>query len=117
VDQKIIIKYKGTTLIEIMIALALTSFAMTLAVIIYLNIQKSTLPFFKLKASEMGNKCLNETINNHDYFDKQFEESGFFISRSVQQNRLYGDCYDITVTVFDGDKKKLAALQTTVYAE
>jgi hypothetical protein len=44
-DQKTIKKYPGNTLVEMMTALAITSFATTLGLVIYLNIQESTRPF------------------------------------------------------------------------
>lgn len=110
-------KYKGNTLVEVMIALALTSFAATLAVVIYLNIQKSTVPFFKMKASEIASRYMEETISEKDFFDRSEEEQGFVVRRKVVRHPVFYDCNKITISVFDAEKKKLAELQTTAYAE
>ena len=115
--QIFITKYKGTTLVEVMVALALTSFAATLAVVIYLNIQKSTVPFFKLKAMELAGKCLEETIEQKDFFDKTLETEGFLIKKTVLRDPFYYDCHQVKVAVYDQEKKKLTELSTTVYAE
>ncbi len=110
-------KYKGSTLVEVLVALAITSFCATLAVIIYLNIQQSTLPFIRIKASELADKYLNEAITNRDYFDNQYTEEEYLIKKVITRNTTYSDCRDITVSVFDINKKKLVQLQTTINAE
>ena len=115
--QIFILKYKGTTLVEVMVALALTSFAATLAVVIYLNIQKSTVPFFKLKATELAGKYLEQTIDGKDFFDRTEQTGGFVIKKKVVRDASFYDCYQVTIAVFDADKKKLTELHTTVYAE
>lgn len=102
---------------EVLVALAITSFCGTLAVIIYLNIQQSTLPFIRIKASELADKYLNETVAKKDYFDDQYKEEEFLIKKTITRNAAYSNCRDITISVFDINKKKLAQLQTTIYAE
>ncbi len=100
-----------------MIALAITSFAMTLSVVIYLNIQQSSMPFFKIKAVELANKCLLQSIQTKDFTDKEFEEQDFYVKKRAIKNSIFSDCYDLRVKIFDADKKKLAEIQTTVNAE
>lgn len=115
--QALIKKYRGNTLVEVMVALALTSFAATLAVVIFLNIQKSTLPFFKIKGTELAIKYMEESILKHDYFDKTSEENGFTIKKKVTRHTVYQDCSTITISVWTVDQKKIAELQTTLYAD
>ncbi|MDP1803213.1 MAG: hypothetical protein Q8L81_17760 [Bacteroidota bacterium] len=110
-------KYKASTLPEVMIALAITSFCTTLAVIIYLNIQQSTLPFIKMKSNELAVKYLNETVIKKDFIDNSYSEEEFTIKKVIVRNTAFSDCVDITITVFNINKKKLSQLQTTLYAD
>lgn len=114
--QKIINKkYKASTLPEVMIALAITSFCITLAVIIYLNIQQSTLPFIKIKANELAAKYLNEAIQKKEWIDSEYAEEEFIIKKTAVSNIGFADCIDVKITVFNANNKKLSQLQTTLY--
>lgn len=115
--QALVKKYSGNTLVEVMVALALTSFAATLAVVIFLNIQKSTLPFFRIKGVELAEKYMEESIRMHDYFDKTSEENGFTIKKKVYRHAIYQDCSTILITVWTPDQKKIAELESTIYAD
>lgn len=110
-------KYKGSTLAEVLVALALTSFCATLGVMIYINIQKSTLPFIKIKAGELANKYLAEAIDKKDFFDNETKEEEYVIKKAVVRNENYTGCRNLTVTVYDVNKKKLAQLETVCYDE
>lgn len=110
-------KLKANTLVEVMIALALTSFAATLAVVIYLNIEKSTLPFFRIRATQIATSYLETAVSEKDYFDRTAEIDGFFIKKKVNRHPVFTDCSNITVTVFDREKKKLSELHTCVHSD
>ena len=79
-------KCNGSTLAEVIVALALTSFCATLGVLIYINIQKSTLPFIKIKASELANKHLTDAIRKKDFFDNETIEEEYVIKITVVRN-------------------------------
>ena len=111
------IKYKGNTLPEVLIALCITSFCASLAVIIYLNIQQSTMPFIKLKANVFANKYLAEAILKKDFFDKMCIEEEYTIKKTIKRNPMYMDCLNLRIDVFDVKQKKLSELETTIYAE
>lgn len=110
-------KYNGSTLAEVLVALALTSFCATLGLMIYINIQKSTMPFIKIKAGELANKYLNQAIEQKDYFDNETKEEEYTITKTVVRNENYAGCRNVTVTVFDINKRKLAELETICCAE
>jgi len=114
-DQKTIKKYPGNTLVEMMTALAITSFATTLGLVIYLNIQESTRPFFKLKASTMAGKCLEETIKDRSYFDQEFEEDGLKVKKKVIRNVVYADCNDLSIKITDNEGKALLEVNATLH--
>lgn len=108
-------KYKGSTLPEVLVALAITSFCSTLAVVIYVNIQKSTLPFIRMKANELAATYLNTAIAKKDYFDNSYTAEEYTIQKTVRKNAAFFDCVDIKITVLDGNHKQLTELSSTVY--
>lgn len=110
-------KLRANTLVEVMVALAITSFAATLAVVIYLNIERSTLPFFKIRATALATRELEQALEQRDYLDSSHELEGFLVKKKVERHPRYADCSMITVTVFDQDHKPLTHLQTYVYNE
>jgi hypothetical protein len=110
-------KLKGNTLPEVMIALTIITFCSTMGIIIYLNIQESTMPFIRMKSNEIAVKALNESIAKKDYFDGSTREEEFTINKVVLKNPIYPDCMDIKITVLNIQQKKTSELVATVYAE
>ncbi len=116
--KRLLSKYlKGNTIIEVLIALAITSFCSSLAVIIYLNIQKSSLPFFKIKAVELAEFHMKETLQKKTFMEETYKDEEFTVKKSITTNEAFNDCYVIRLVVFDGTKKKLFELETSVYRD
>ena len=90
------------------------SFCSSLAIIIFLNIQKSSLPFFKIKAEELASHCLESTLKNKSFLDDNFNSEEFSVKKTVTINSLFNDCLLIRIIVFDGNKKKLHEMETSV---
>ncbi len=107
--------YKGSTLPEVLVALAITSFCATLAVVIYINIQKSTLPFIRIKASELAEKYMNEALAARDYFDNAYSEEEYRIKKTVVKNPAFYDCVDVKISVYDANQKKITELLVTTH--
>lgn len=110
-------KYKGNTLPEVLIALSITAFCSTLAVIIYLNIQKSTMPFIRIKSNDIANKYLAEAIDKKEYLDNNYTEEEYIIKRTIKRNEKYPDCLTIKIVVFDIHQKKLNEVQSIAHVE
>lgn len=108
---------KGNTIIEVLIALAITSFCSSLAVIIYLNIQKSSLPFFKIKAIEQAEYRMRETLQKRTFAEETYKEEEFTIKKTINSHEVFNDCYVIRMIVFDANKKKLYELESTVFRD
>ncbi|MDX2172822.1 MAG: type II secretion system protein [Bacteroidota bacterium] len=108
---------KGNTIIEVLIALAIISFCASLAVIIYLNIQKSSLPFFKIKAEELAVYYAEDALKNKTFTEETFKAEEFSIKKTVEMHPQFQDCYIVRVIVFDGNKKKLHELETAVFRQ
>jgi prepilin-type N-terminal cleavage/methylation domain-containing protein len=110
-------KLKGNTIIEVLIALAILAFCSSLAVVIYLNIQKSSLPFFRLKAVELAEKHMSNTFNSKEFSDGNFQEEEFTVKRIVTTSPSFPDCVLIRVIVFDVNKKKVHEIEQTALKE
>jgi type II secretory pathway pseudopilin PulG len=108
-------KLKGNTIIEILIALAILSFCSSLAVVIYLNIQKSSKPFFKIKAVELAEFYMKDALDKNTFTEETFKAEGFTVKKQVKINGQFSDCYIIRVIVFDGTKKKIHELESSIY--
>ncbi len=109
-------QYKGNTLPEVLIALTITSFCTTLAVIIYLNIQKSTMPFLRLKSNDIANKYLQEAIIKRDYLDNTYKEEEYRITKTCKRSENHLDCLIIKIAVFNS-QKKLIEVRSVQYVE
>lgn len=106
---------KGNTIIEVLIALAITSFCGALAVLIYLNLQRSSLPFLKLKATELMEAYMKETLEKRDFYEDSYSSGSFTIKRTLVPHDAFGDCYVIRLVAFDSEKERIADLETVVY--
>jgi hypothetical protein len=105
---------KGSTIIEVLIALVILSFCTSLAVIIYLNIQKSSLPFFKLKAEELATYYMDDAIKHKTFFEETFKAEEFSVKKTVMLHEQFRDCYTVRIIVFDHSKKKILELETSI---
>jgi prepilin-type N-terminal cleavage/methylation domain-containing protein len=105
-------KLKGNTIIEVLIALAIISFCASLAVVIYLNVQKSSLPFFKVKAIELCEKYMKEAFDQKTFMEETFRNEEFSIKKTVSVHPEFQDCYQIRIIVFDVMKKKVHELES-----
>lgn len=96
---------------EVLVALAITSFCASLAVVIYLNIQKSSLPFFKLKAAEVAQLYMDRALKERTFYEETYKAEEFTVKKFVSRSELFADCYLVRLVVFDGAKKKLFELE------
>jgi Tfp pilus assembly protein PilV len=110
-------KYSASTLPEVLIAIVILSFTSALGTSIYLNIQKSTQPFQKLKAADIATYYMKESEQKHDYFDKSFNEDGFTIKKTVSHSDIYPDCLILKVSVSTKEEKKICEIQKMVHAD
>jgi len=106
---------KGNTIIEVLIAMGILSFSSALAVLIYLNIQKSSLPFFKVKAIELAELNMQKAIANKEFSEETVAMEEFTVKRTMSSSNEFPDCFVLHVLVFDGTKKKIHELEQVIY--
>lgn len=100
---------------EVIIALAIISVCAALTMVIYLNIQKNTKVFFKLKADEIAENTMLNILESGNLTEDTQKAEEFTVKQSVAQHPNLQDCLLIRVLVFDGEKKKLTELESVVY--
>src|SRR5688500_14858929 len=105
---------KGNTILEVMIALAITSFCASLAMVIYLNIQKSSLPFFKINSVDLAEFYMKETLDKNTFSEETYKTEEFTVKKVIGMHDYFNDCYVVRMMVFDASRKKIAELETTV---
>lgn len=108
-------KYKGNTLPEVLIAIAILSFASVMGMGIYVNIQENTQPFLKLKASELAINYMQQAEDRQDYLDQEYREEAFRIRKQISHSDRYPDCILIRISVFHQTEKKVCELQKLVH--
>lgn len=110
------IKYKGNTLPEILIAIAIITLISAIGVTIYLNIQQNTQPFIKAKANELAIKYLQQSQEKNTFMDEQFKEEEFSIKKTISRLNEYPDCVVMKISVSTKQEKKISEVQKIIYA-
>ena len=108
---------RGSSMVEVLIALAITSFCMSLAVVIYLNIQKSSLPFFKVTAVELAEFYMKETLDKSSFFEESYVAEEFTVKKNISPSVNFPDCSLVRIIVFNGTKKKIFELESLVHQQ
>lgn len=108
-------RMRGSSIMEVLIALAIISFCLTLMVVIFLNMQKSSVPFLKLKANEIAATALRETLQSRTFSDDEFKREEFSVKKTVSVHSQLNDCMVIRILVFDTEKKRIAETSQVVY--
>lgn len=110
-------KYKGNTLPEVLIAIAIMSFASVMGMGIYVNIQENTQPFLRLRAAGLASDYLRQAIERHEYLDQEYREEEFKVKKQISHSERYPDCILIRITVFHQTEKKVCEIQKLIYAD
>jgi Tfp pilus assembly protein PilV len=105
----------GNTIIEVLIAMVIISVCVSLAMILFLNVQKGNLAFFKVKAVEAMEHYMNETLDKKTFFEESYKMEEFTIRKSIVSHESYPDCKIIRLIAFDGNKNKLGELESVIH--
>jgi hypothetical protein len=99
---------------EVLIAMVIISVCSSLAMVMYLNIQRSSRSFFKMKAVELCEFYMKETMDKKSYFEETWQAEEFTVKKAITAHEVFSDCAVIRIIVFDGVKKKIGELETVV---
>lgn len=109
-------RYRGNTLPEVLIAIAILSFASVMGMGIYVNIQENSQPFLKLKAGELAASYLKQAEERRDFLDQEYTVEEFSVRKQILHSERYPDCILVRVSVHHRTEKKICELQKLIYA-
>lgn len=110
--QKVLSKQvKGSTLPEVLIALVILTFCTACAVLIYLNVQQSTMPFSKLKAAEIADKYLRQIMEAETPKEDEFKEEEYLVKCRLTKSDVFTGNTVIKVSVYNQFNKKLSEIE------
>lgn len=109
------IKLRGSSIVEVLVALAISTICIYLGVAIFLGIQNSSRTFSRLKAAEFCEKYMDQTMVEKSYADQIFHLDNFSLSKTVTRHEELWDCYIVRLIVFDSKKKKIGELESVVF--
>ncbi len=98
---------KGSTLIEVLVAMVIIVICLGIATIIILNISKSGNTRLKLFSEQYAEKVIEQSKLNHEYQDENYETEGIIIEKRVGLYKNLDGLFELTVTVFNVDMKQL----------
>src|ERR1700741_2419287 len=107
-------KLKGSTLVEIMIAMVIILFCTTLATVIYLNILKSQNTGEKLRAFYVLKKAAETAENKTDFMDSELKENGFTIRKICKSYKNNPSLIEIRLTATNEEGKVLIYMNKIV---
>src|SRR4030042_4832336 len=100
-------KIKGSTLIEVLVAMVIIIICLGSATIMILNISKSGSTQLKLLAEQTAEKVIEQSKLDHEYLDESYETEGIIVEKRVKSYKNLDGLLELTVTVFRSDMKQL----------
>ena len=107
-------KIKGSSVVEVMVAMVIVTLVFSISSMIYLNIQKTVPTLTVLKTIEVSKQYLAETLNKKLFFDESITVEDFEITRTISRDEIYRDCLVIRVTARQ-NSKPITSITTTVH--
>jgi type II secretory pathway pseudopilin PulG len=90
-------KLKGSTLIEVMVAMVIVIIIFGLAMMTFINIAKFSNNALKTEAYFNLQKVITETYVNKQFLDEDYEFENMVIRKSITP---YPDCKDLRIILF-----------------
>src|ERR1700752_1768666 len=100
-------KLKGTTIIEVLVAMSIILVCSSLATLIYLNILKSQNSSEKLRAFLHLKKVQEETIKDARYINEDWQDGEFTIKKECKPYQSNKNLVQLRITVANENKKEL----------
>jgi hypothetical protein len=107
-------KYKSFTLVETIVALVITMICVGIAFTIMLNVERSGNNFRKIQAHLCLLQELNKVKKEKKFLDENIDLDNMRIEKTFTQYEGIDKLYEMKLTVFDNDGKKLDALKQLV---
>ena len=100
-------KLKGSTIVEVLVAMSVILVCSSLATLIYLNILKSQNSSEKLRAFLCMKKAREETLANERFINEEWEEGEFSIRKECRPYQSSKKLVQLTIKVSNKEQKEL----------
>ena len=110
-NKKTSVKMKGSTLVEVLIAMVIIVSSISIVMVMGLKITQSSKSYAQLKAELMAHNVLHQTIANQAYFDTSTEEDLFTVNRTIVKG---SNSLQIQIHISSLAQKKLVSLTQTI---
>jgi hypothetical protein len=105
----------SSTLIEVITALIIISTVLSLAIIIYLNVQKSGLSSKRLTCNILMDEIYSSTLITKEYMNKQIDSENIVIYQEVSSQGTAGGLLTIRLEARDKQGRLLSEQKHLVY--
>lgn len=111
-------KIKAGTLIEVIVALLIILIVYGILVLFIQNLSKQLKGNTeKIEAFFITEKTLNQTIQDHQFFDEEFILKEITFTKTVTQYKNYKNLFDVTIKAHNKNKKLLVETEQIIYAQ
>ena len=101
------VKLKGTTIVEVLVAMSIILVCSSLATLIYLNILKSQNSSEKLRAFLELKRSREITIKESRYINEEWQEGEFIIKKECKPYQGNSKLIQLRIVVLNETKKEL----------
>jgi len=109
------LRLKASSLIEVTVALVIISMIFTIAITIYLNVQRSGFSTGKLLHNVMLDDAYNETMKARDYTSKEIQYDEVTLFRDVKRSDLNKNLIMLKLELRNTDGALLAERKYLLY--
>ncbi|MDJ1486105.1 prepilin-type N-terminal cleavage/methylation domain-containing protein [Cytophagaceae bacterium YF14B1] len=95
------VQLPAASLIEVIIAMVISSVFFGLGTMVYLQILSSSLSPQKLRADRWATALIQKTREERSYLDQQFAENGLLAEKKVTLREEGKDLYQVEISIAD----------------
>ena len=106
-EKYLIRKLKASTLVETIIAMLIVTIAFSLALLLMINISRSSNNSLKTKAYFLANNILVQTKAEKTYLDQEFNFGNVVIKKTVTEYENNEELFQLNVSAYDKQNHKL----------
>ena len=100
-------KIKGSTLIEVIVAMVITMTIMGIGFKVLANLNRTGNTRLKVNAMLKAEEVIETSVENHELFDQTFDKQYMMIYKTIEKYNNREDICVIKVEVFDRNQKKI----------
>lgn len=111
------LKLKAATIIESIVAMTLIMISFGIAMMIFVNINKSNNNFQKFRAKLIINEMAEKTINENNYTNEVIKGKNIKVTRTISSYKSYTDLKLLLIEAHNSEGKKIAERKELIFVE